>query len=312
MKNTLFILPILFALFSCSDPTIPGCTDKEALNYNSEANTDDGTCKFELDIAYDFVKSNLKDPYSAEFVAGGSWELPSFQSKYPCINVKYLDVRAKNSYGAFGLQRYYVSFQDNEVIPELIANDNQSDSDIGFLLELTCTMHKVDCSRHKINSSETKEIVDEKLNTPKEDVVTDSDASVDEIPTQEGLVNVSNLNFRSSPEITNNIIGRLDKGDKVIILDKLSGVLDENIKGLLTNSISVAIDGVITKINKGKSLNILNQDGDSIICEVDLGKSDLSEIVVSSKDVEILNNEAWVKIQNNETIGFVYARFIDE
>lgn len=132
------------------------------------------------------------------------------------------------------------------------------------------------------------------------------------IPIQEGLVNVSNLNFRSFPVIKNNIIGRLDKGDRVIILDKLSVVLDENIKGLLTNSISVAIDGVITKINKGKSLNILNQDGDSIICEVDLGKTDLSEIVVSSKDVEILNNEAWVKIQHNETIGFVYARFIDE
>tara|TARA_B110000977_G_scaffold198136_1_gene282302 strand:- start:115 stop:1143 length:1029 start_codon:yes stop_codon:yes gene_type:complete len=129
---------------------------------------------------------------------------------------------------------------------------------------------------------------------------------------QEGLINVSNLNFRSSPEITNNIIGRLDKGDRVIILDKISGELDENIKGLLTNSISVAIDGVITKINKGKALNILNQDGDNIICEIDLGKSDLSEIVVSSKDVEILNEEAWVKIQKNETIGYVYARFIDE
>jgi len=151
-----------------------------------------------------------------------------------------------------------------------------------------------------IEEAEQREKEEEEITSGKEEL------------NQEGLINVSNLNFRSSPKITNNIIGRLDKGDKVIILDKLSGELDENIKGLLTNSISIAIDGVVTKINKGKSLNILNQDGGNIICEVDLGESDLSEIVVSSKDVEILNEEAWVKIQNNETIGYVYARFIDE
>jgi hypothetical protein len=29
-------------------------------------------------------------------------------------------------------------------------------------------------------------------------------------------------------------------------------------------------------------------------------------------DIEILNEEAWVKIQDNETIGYVNALFIDE
>ena len=141
--------------------------------------------------------------------------------------------------------------------------------------------------------SDVKEIIDDELNP-------------------EGLINVSNLNFRSSPKIADNIMGLLDKGDRVIILKKLSIDLDNRVKGILSNSIRINIDGKEVKIHKGKALNVLKQLRDKIICEVDLGKKELTEIVVSGKNVEIIHEESWVKIQRNDTIGYVYARFVDE
>jgi len=39
-----FILPILFLLLSCEEPTIDGCTTSTACNYNAEASKDDGNC----------------------------------------------------------------------------------------------------------------------------------------------------------------------------------------------------------------------------------------------------------------------------
>lgn len=131
---------------SCID-IIRGCVDSTAFNYNEEANTDDSSCIFEIDAAWNFLKSNLKDPYSAEFIEGGSWELPSFQEKYPCIKVKYLDVRAKNSFGAYNLERYFVAFNDKDILPEPIARSNKSDGDIGMHLEMLCVIAKTDCKQ---------------------------------------------------------------------------------------------------------------------------------------------------------------------
>jgi len=128
----------------------------------------------------------------------------------------------------------------------------------------------------------------------------------------EGLINVSNLNFRSSPEIADNIMGLLDKGDRVFILKKLSIDLDNRVKGILSNSIRIYVEGKEVKIHKGRALIILKQLRDKIICEVDLGKKELTEIVVSRKNVEIIHEESWIKIQRNDTIGYVYARFVDE
>ena len=60
MKNKYIILAVIIFSFSCKtedvapispndpvDPTeILGCTDPNAVNYNSDANTDDGCCQY--------------------------------------------------------------------------------------------------------------------------------------------------------------------------------------------------------------------------------------------------------------------------
>jgi len=51
ISHLIILLTIVLTIFnSCSDKDIvPGCTDPDALNYNSEAATDDGTCQYERD-----------------------------------------------------------------------------------------------------------------------------------------------------------------------------------------------------------------------------------------------------------------------
>ena len=44
MKSSFYLLVALIALGACKKP---GCTDPDAVNYNSDAKTNDGSCSFE-------------------------------------------------------------------------------------------------------------------------------------------------------------------------------------------------------------------------------------------------------------------------
>lgn len=371
-----------------------GCTDKEALNFNEDANTDDGSCKNELDIAYEFVKKNLKDPYSAQFESGGSWDLPSFQRDYPCIKVKYLDVRAKNSWGAYNLERYYASFKDGELIPELIADGNQSDGDIGSMLEVMCIIHEIECSQNKIISNEQNEshtdkqilsfteasslmrthssgsgqIIVDKLEYESDGLILylfltesidysgnfcvtsvgttrfiefkDGILSVDcggsekrqqmenlkqiysqnsedktksnnieNDNTKNGEINVDNLNFRSSPDFSDNIIEKLEIGTLVEIL----GVEKKSIKNvtqcLLIDDHNILCNNEQLKLNKNKVLDIVDDLNEKIVCKVSFDEFDC-EFTIETNKVELIDYQNWSKIKVKNQIGYVYERFI--
>ena len=61
--------------------------------------------------------------------------------------LEYLDVRAKNSFGAYNLERYFVTFNDQDILPEPIARSNKSDGDIAMHLEMLCVIAKTDCKQ---------------------------------------------------------------------------------------------------------------------------------------------------------------------
>ena len=52
MKKTLILSIFIILFYSCSDSPIQGCTDPYAVNYNPNAEYDNNTCRFEVDVVF--------------------------------------------------------------------------------------------------------------------------------------------------------------------------------------------------------------------------------------------------------------------
>lgn len=72
MKNLLFLTITAIFLSSCSDSKTQGCTDLYAINYNSSADYDNGSCTYEVDVVFALDGNAAaylnQDPYATEVV----------------------------------------------------------------------------------------------------------------------------------------------------------------------------------------------------------------------------------------------------
>ena len=71
----------------------------------------------------DYVLKYVKSEYpEAEILGQGSYKVPLITEKYPCILIKYIDLKGKNVYGQYVEYRIYGFYNNSnkEVIPELL------------------------------------------------------------------------------------------------------------------------------------------------------------------------------------------------
>ena len=137
----------------------------------------------------------------------------------------------------------------------------------------------------------------------------------------QGNVNVEDLNFRSTPEITNNnIIGKLFAGQQILILNTIQSDPDGK-KGLLRKETIVEYKGKNIKFQPNKTIEVINTlskidnsgrtVSQSFECTAMINENESIIFNIDASSVELISTEDWMQIRTEDgTIGYVYSRFI--
>ena len=99
MKKIFLLLTICAFISSCtSDKGIDGCTDSYAVNYDPNANDEDGSCLYECADPY-AVNAALLSPYGCIYEGGIIFHLDESASDYfTNLDISLLDVWVENQY----------------------------------------------------------------------------------------------------------------------------------------------------------------------------------------------------------------------
>ena len=137
---------------------------------------------------------------------------------------------------------------------------------------------------------------------------------------EDGYINVKNLNFRSSPDFSKNIIKELDYRTSVKVIEKISHKADKRIsKCLLKEDFEITYNHALQEedtilLKKNKQLNIIDfheaHDGEALLtCEVKIKNKEII-FTINEEKVENIKEENWVKIIVDNQTGFVYEKFV--
>ena len=119
-----------------------------------------------------------------------------------------------------------------------------------------------------------------------------------------------NINLRSSPEIKDNIIGKLNEGVYVKILARLRVEDKKSTKAILKEEITVDYKSNRFVLRSGKVISIIKILDDKIICDIELDDNITIKDTLNKDKVEKLNVEVWLKIKHFDKIGYISERFI--
>jgi len=133
-----------------------------------------------------------------------------------------------------------------------------------------------------------------------------------EIVSETALITVDNLNLRSAPEISDNIIGKLKINEKIIYLESISINKTEVTKGTLNKIINIEQDGKKYTFNKHKAINILGPNGDyELAVSIPLGNGKDLNTSILLDDIDLIKKEVWAKIEQGSKTGYVYYKFLN-
>ena len=131
-------------------------------------------------------------------------------------------------------------------------------------------------------------------------------------PFKTAIINVNNLNFRSTPEISDNIIGTLKFEEKVIFVNSISIESNNIKKGTLNKKIIVNYEGRKYNFNKHKVVEIDGPDGDyALIVNIEVGNGEYILVSVPTSDIDFSNKKIWARIKQGNKTGYVYYKFLD-
>ena len=128
--------------------------------------------------------------------------------------------------------------------------------------------------------------------------------------------NVSNLNVRSTPEISDNVIGMLQLGDRVEVLYTVKSEMAAIQNGMLNKDTFIEIEGNDVLFKHGKVFQIIGEIGDAPVAyRIKVDYSNHEAIIVKS-NIDLIESEVWLKInyQNQKSQsfnqGYVYQKFL--
>ena len=149
---------------------------------------------------------------------------------------------------------------------------------------------------------------------PDQKTLIDGSSLTEKLPKKELVanINVDKLNLRSSPEISDNIIGMLMLDDRVVFIDSISIDLPKIENGTLNKNITIEHNGQDYAFNKNKVVKINGKEGVyQLDVNISLGDGrELSNVILPITDLNLEKKQVWAKIEQGNKTGYVYYRFL--